>query len=66
MANVLGKTRAPIKARAMMYKSVVQEVLLYVREIWEVTDTLMAVLEVFHHRMARRVMGMTTRKGDDR
>ena len=44
LAKVLGKTGAPIKARAMVYKVVVQVVLLYGSEIWVVTDAIMKVL----------------------
>ena len=33
-ANMLGKTGAPVKARAMMYEALVQAVLLYGSEIW--------------------------------
>ena len=40
----LGKTGKPIKARAMMYKAVVQLVLLYGRKIWVVMDAMMTVL----------------------
>ena len=47
-----------------MYKSVVQVVLLYGRKIWMVTDTIMVVIEVFHHRTTRRIEGMTARKGN--
>ena len=66
VTKVLGKTGAPIKARAMMYKLVVQAVLLYGRKIWVVTDSIRTVLEVFHHRITRRIVGMTERKGNCR
>ena len=64
VAKVLGKTRAPIKACVLMYKAVFQSVLLYGREIWVVMHTMMTVLELFHHRIAKRVAGLTERKGD--
>ena len=41
---MLGNTGAPIKARKMMYKAVVQEVILYGSKIWVVTNTMMKVL----------------------
>ena len=60
----MGKTGLPIKYHAMMYKAVVQAVLLYVSEIWGATETMMTALEEFHHIIARRMAGMTPRKGD--
>ena len=62
VTKVLGKTGAPIKARAMMYQLVVQAVLLYGSKIWLVTDLMMAVIELFRHRIAIRIAGMTERK----
>ena len=62
--NVLGKTCVPIKARAMMYKAVVLELLLYGSKVWLATDEMMTVLEGFHHSIARQISGMTARKGD--
>ena len=32
--------------------------------MWLVKDSIMAVLEGFHHRIARPVLGITVRKGD--
>ena len=48
----------------MMYKAVVQAVLLYGSEIWVVTDVMMTVLEGFHHMIARWITGMSARKGN--
>ena len=61
--NDFGKTGVSIKSHAMMYKAVVQAVihvivqavLLYMSEIFVVTDVIMAVLEEFHHRTARQI-----------
>ena len=50
--KVLSKTGAPIKVRAMMYKTVVQEVLLYGREIWVVIGAMITLIEVFNHRIS--------------
>ena len=47
--KLMGKTGLPIKAPVMMYKVVVQVVLLCESEIWRVTDAMMTVLEDFHH-----------------
>ena len=44
VVKVMGTTGAPIKAWEMMYKVVVQALLLYVSEIWVGIDTMMAVL----------------------
>ena len=62
--KVPGKTCVPIKARAMMYKAVVLELLLYGSNIWLATDAMMKVLVVFHHSIARQISGMTAREGD--
>ena len=64
MSKVTGNTGVPIKACDMMYKAVFQLVLLYGREIWVVTDSMMMVLEVFYHKIARRIAEMTVGKGD--
>ena len=55
---------APIKAWTIMYKVVVQAVLLYGSERWGVTDSTMAVSEVFHKRISGRITRMMARRGD--
>ena len=60
----LGKTGVTIKSRAMVYNAVVQEVILYGREIWVVTDTMMMMLDLFHCRIIICVALMAARKGD--
>ena len=45
----------------MFYKAVVQSVLLYGCETWVITSQVLRVLESFHHRVARRLSGMTPR-----
>ena len=37
VAKLMGKIRVPIKARVVMYRAVVQTVLMYGGEIWVVT-----------------------------
>ena len=64
VAKVLGKTVVIIKAHSKMYKMLVRAVLLYGREIWVVTDVMMTVLEGFHHKTARRIAEMTSRRGN--
>ena len=46
VVKVLENTGAPIKAHAMMYKAVVQAVLLYGCRIWVVKGEMMTVLEI--------------------
>ena len=41
---MLVKTGDPLKSREIMYKVFIQAVILYGREIWMVTDVMMAVL----------------------
>ena len=63
VAKVLGNTGAPIKARTIMYKAVVQAVLLYGSKIWVAMYTMMTMLEVFHHRIEIQIAGMISNKG---
>ena len=60
---MLGKTWAPIKDQEMMYKAVVQAVIIYGSEICVVTDVMVTFLEGFHHRIARQITGMMARGG---
>ena len=46
----------------MLYKSVVQLVLLYWSESWVVTGSMLKLLEGFHHRVVRSIMGITERR----
>ena len=43
----------------MMYKALAQSVILYGSESWVVTGDMLKVLKVFHHYVARRIIGMT-------
>ena len=55
-----------VRSRAIMYKVVVNMVLLYRSEIWVVTDAIIKVLEGFHHRIYWRIVGMMDwRVGDE-
>ena len=58
----MGKTGLPIKAQKMIYKELVQAVILYGSERWVVTDAMMTVLEGFHHRISEQIAGMTERR----
>ena len=61
----MGKTGLPIKAQKMIYKELVQAVILYGSERWVVTDAMMTVLEGFHHRISGRIERMTSGRDDD-
>ena len=64
VAKVLIQTGVHTKARAVLYKAVFQTVLLYGCEIWVFTESMMTVLEGFHHRVDQRLLGLTARRGD--
>ena len=46
----------------MMYKAVVQEVLLYGREIWVVIGAMITLIEVFNHRISIQNVVITASK----
>ena len=48
----------------MVYKVVVQVLLLYGIEIWVLTDEIMMLLGGLCHTIARHIVGVTERKGD--
>ena len=56
---MLRKTGAPIKYWEMMYKTVVQAVLMYGSKIRVATDAIMTVIDEFHNRIARQIEGTT-------
>ena len=43
---------ATVQSRVVMYKSVVQTVLIYRIDNWIVTDSMLKVMEGFHHRLS--------------
>ena len=47
--NAVTKTEAIVRAWIMLYKSVLQSVLIYVSESWVVMGAMIKVLEGFHH-----------------
>ena len=61
--RVLERTGVTVQARGAMYKAVAQSVLLYGREIWEVTGYMLKVLEGFHYRAARHITGLMAKRG---
>ena len=52
-----------VRARGEMYKAVAQLVILYSRYIWVVIGDMLKVLEGFHLRAAKRIMGITEKRG---
>ena len=65
IVRVLEKMGATVWDRGIMYKEVDQSVLLYGSEIWVVTREMLKVLEGFHHRAARHIMGTAATRGAD-
>ena len=58
---VLEKDGASVRARGLFYKTIAMAVLLYGCETWTVTDSMLTVLEGFHHKVARRLTGRVPR-----
>ena len=54
-----------MQARGILYKAVVQLVLLYESESWVVTGEMIKILESFHHQVARRITGMAAQRTID-
>ena len=48
-----------MRAREMLYKEVVQTVMLYGRDSWVVMEAMMKVLEALHHQIDSRITGKT-------
>ena len=57
VAKVLTKEGALLRALEMLYKVVVNMVLLYGNEIWVAMGGIMTVLEGFHHWVVRQISG---------
>ena len=60
--GVLVKSGATIRAMAMLYKAVVQAVLLYRSEIWVVKYVMIKVMKRLHHHISWRITGNTAHK----
>ena len=52
VAKVLLNMGSTVQAWRIMYKAVVQMVLIYGSGSWVVTDEILKLLEGFHHRVA--------------
>ena len=55
-----------MQARGMINKAVSQTMLLYVRKSWVVMGAKLKILEGFHHRAARQIVGMMAKWVADR
>jgi len=64
--QVLAREDTNPRVSAMFYKAVVQVVLLYGCESWNITSAMLRVLRGFHHRVARRLTGMLPRQVGNR
>ena len=62
VGKVVKKTGETVRVRGMLYKAVMQLVLLYVGESWVVRGVILKLLEGLHHRLARRIEGMTAQR----
>ena len=65
VVKFMGNTGGTNEACAMMYKVVVQAVLLYGSKSVGVTDEILMVIEGFCHRITRQILGMIERKSDN-
>ena len=55
IAPVLAREGAKPRVSGMFYKAVVQSVLLFGSETWNLNSTMLKTLQGFHHRIARRL-----------
>ena len=62
VGKVVTKTRVTVRARIMMYKSVMKLVLIYGSKNLVVTGAMLKLLEGFHHRVAISITGMKERR----
>ena len=60
----MNKTEAMVQDCGVIYKVVEQMVVLYASNIWVMTGAMLKVLEGFHHRSDRRIVGMTAQSTD--
>ena len=62
VVKVLTNTGATLRAQGMLYKAVVQSVLLYGRNSWLMMEAMLKILEWLSHWLAIRITGMTARR----
>ena len=56
--KVMTNTVATVQTWVMIYKAVVQMVLLYGSKSWVVIEAMLKVMEVLHHRVDHRMAGI--------
>ena len=59
MDKLLTKTGSTAREQTMMYKAVVQKVLLYRSESWVVKVSMLKLLEEFHNQVSHRIPRMS-------
>ena len=62
VSKVMEKTGGTVSSRKILYKAVVQAVLLYGRDIWVILEAIIKVLGAFYHQIYRRIMGKAARR----
>ena len=63
--KVMENAGAAVRAREIMYKAVVQTVLLYGSESWVMKGEILVIIEGFHHKAAIWMAGKTDRCAGD-
>ena len=63
LSRILGQDGVDATTVGLFYKEVVQAILLFGSETWFVNPFIGRMLGIFHHRMARRIMGKQPRRG---
>ena len=58
IARPLVKTGVRMRTVGLFYMAIVQAVLLFGCETWVITDNMLAILDSFHHRVARKIANM--------
>jgi hypothetical protein len=61
VSRVLCRQGASPRVSAMFYKAIVQSVLLFGSDSWVLTESMIHLLNAFHHRMARQITGYRAR-----
>jgi hypothetical protein len=61
VSRVLSREGASPRVSGKFYQAVVQSVLLYGSETWNMGSSMLAMLKGFHHRIARRLSGRMPR-----
>ena len=59
VAKVLTKMGLMVRSQALIYKSLVQTMLLYGVNSWVVTEAMLKVVLGLRHRVARRIVGIS-------